>query len=208
MNTTIRNLVIAAPLATAAFMMVPAAAMATEPGPVIVMPPAEPQPDIDDIAPAPKPEKPKGPSDIAPAPKPDKPKGPSDIAPAPKPEKPKGPGDITNPEPEPTQPTGPGDLTNPEPCPTHGVDCTPDGGSGSGDDDSDQDETDPDPVDGSADPADDAVDTIAVPTRVDAGLAADGQDDGGMNLSWLLAGGAVVSASGAAFAARKWARSA
>ena len=86
MNTTIRNLIIAAPLATAAFTMVPAAAMATEPGPVIILPPnTDPQPDLDKVAPAPKPEAPK---DKAPAPKPTKPKGPEDKAPAPKPEKP------------------------------------------------------------------------------------------------------------------------
>ena len=35
MNTTIRNLIVAAPLATAALTLVPAVAMASEPGPVI-----------------------------------------------------------------------------------------------------------------------------------------------------------------------------
>ena len=47
MNTTIRNLMIAAPLATAALTMVPAAAMATEPArhhrPAAHRPAARPQ---------------------------------------------------------------------------------------------------------------------------------------------------------------------
>jgi hypothetical protein len=196
MNATIRNLMIAAPLATAALTMVPAAAMATEPGPVIIVPPhTDPKPDLD-IAPAPKPTKPKGPSDLAPAPKPTKPKGPSDLADAPKPKGPKGPGDLSD-APKPQDPKGPGDLTNPEPCPTHGVDCTPDkdvpdngdepnGGNGGGTND-----------------AADVVDTVEVPNRVDAGLASEEQQDGGLDLAWLFAGGLAVTASGVAFAVRK-----
>ncbi|MEO6472222.1 MAG: hypothetical protein ABIR57_09830 [Aeromicrobium sp.] len=172
MNRIIRNLIVAAPLATAAFAMTPAVAMASEPGPVIVLPAdTDPQPGPDDKAPAPKPTKPKGPQDIAPAPKP---KGPGDIAPAPK--DPKGPNDKA-PLPKPKDPKGPGDLTSPKPCPTHGVDCTPD-----------KDE----PADG--------TDSLEVPTRIDAGVADDEQD--GIDLTWLLVGGAAVTASGAAFAAR------
>lgn len=74
MNTTIRNLIVAAPLATAALTLVPAAAMASEPGPV-------------KVAAAPEPVEPK---DKVVAPKPSKPS------------EPKGPGDITNPKPCPT----------------------------------------------------------------------------------------------------------
>lgn len=85
MNTTIRNLIVAAPLAAAALMLVPAAAIASEPGPVIVMPHhVDPQPDLDKLAPAPKPV------------------DPEDKVVAPKPSKPKGPGGITNPQPCPT----------------------------------------------------------------------------------------------------------
>lgn len=183
MNSTIRNLIIAAPLATAAFTMVPAAAMATEPGPVIVLPPhTDPEPDLDVIA----------------APKPVEPKDPQDKAPAPKPTKPKGPGDITNPEPEPTHPDGPGDITNPEPCPTHGVDCTDDDGPKDGDE----------PNGGGngggeeKNSVDDVADTVELPNRIDAGLASEEQDNG-LDLAWLFAGGLAVTASGAAFAVRK-----
>lgn len=189
MNSIIRNLVIAAPLATAALTLAPAAAMATEPGPVIVIAPVEPKPDLDLVAPAPQPE-PQPELDLKAA-DPAEPKGPQDKAPAPKPVEPQGPGDITNPEPEPTQPEGPGDITNPQPCPTHGVDCTPD-----------KDEDEPTGGNGGSETSDDvdATDSFAVPTRIDAGLAAEEQN--GLELSWLLAGGALVTASGAAFAAR------
>ena len=180
MNTTIRNLIIAAPLATAAFTMVPAAAMATEPGPVIILPPnTDPQPDLDKLAPAPKPEAPK---DKAPAPQPDEPKGPEDKAPAPKPE---APDDKVGPAPKPTQPDGPDVITNPEPCPTHGVDCAPD-----------EDGDEP------KDAVDDVVDTVRLPNRVAAGLASE-ERDSGLDMAWLFAGGLAVTASGVAFAARK-----
>jgi hypothetical protein len=120
MNSTIRNLIIAAPLATAAITMVPAAAMAAEPGPVnIIAPHSEPQPDLDIVA-APEPVDPDAPDDKAPAPKPES-EVPDDKAPLP----------------QPTHPDGPDDITNPEPCPTHGVDCTPgDDEPTDGDDDS------------------------------------------------------------------------
>ena len=187
MNKTIRNLIIAAPLAAGALTLAPAAAMASEPGPVIVLPPAQPDPQPNDqiLAPAPQPTDPKGPQDKAPAPKPSKPKGPGDLAPAPKPQ---GPGDL-GPAPKPHDPKGPGDITNPKPCPTHGVDCT-DGDEPTGGDDGGNGGQ------GSTDP----VDSVAVPTRIDAGLAADEQD--GFELTWLLVGGAVVTATGAGFAAR------
>ena len=198
MNSTIRNLIVAAPLATAALTMVPAAAMATEPGPVIIVPPhTDPQPDLDIKAPAPKPTPPKGPADLSDAPKPDKPKGPGDFSDAPKPDKPKGPGDFSD-APKPDKPKGPGDFTNPAPCPTHGVDCTPDkdgdepngGGNGGGESKN------------SVDDVVDTRDTVELPNRIDAGLASE-QHDGGLDLAWLFAGGLAVTASGAAFAVRK-----
>ncbi len=40
-----------------------------------------------------------------------------------------------------------------------------------------------------------------MPTRVDAGQAAE-QSDSGLELAWLLAGGALVTATGAAVALR------
>lgn len=165
MNTTIRNLIVALPLATAAVTMTPGLAMA------------------DHI--------PSGPGGIS--------------SPAPGPI---GPGDIANPEPEPTHPTGPGDLTAPQPCPTHGVDC------GGKDDDKDDDKGGSGGGSGDSDgntgghqgnqAADHEVAAIALPTRIDAGLAPTAQDEQpSLELSWLLAGGAVVTASGLAVAARK-----
>lgn len=177
MNATIRNLMIAAPLATAAFTMIPAAATAAEPAPVIIVQPnTDPQPELDIAAPASEPVEPKGPQDKAPAPQPE------------------APDDKVGPQPKPTQPDGPDVITNPEPCPTHGVDCTPDdepndggdGGNGGEDENS----------------VDDVVDTVQLPNRVDAGLASEEQD-GGLDAAWLFAGGLAVTASGAALAVRR-----
>ncbi|KAA1399225.1 hypothetical protein [Aeromicrobium ginsengisoli] len=189
MNATIRNLIVAVPLATAALTMVPAAAMATEPGPVIIVPPhTDPQPDLDIKAPAPKPEVPE---DKAPAPKPADPKGPGNLSDAPKPE---GPDDKVGPAPKPNDPKGPGDLTNPEPCPTHGVDCTPDSDEPNDGDDGESKNSVDDVVD--------TRDTVELPNRIDAGLASE-QQDAGLDLAWLFAGGLAVTASGAAFAVRR-----
>ncbi len=58
MNSIIRNMIIAAPLATAALTMVPTSAMASDaPVDIIVKPHTDPQPNIDKIA-IPKPEAP------------------------------------------------------------------------------------------------------------------------------------------------------
>jgi hypothetical protein len=176
MNTTIRNLMIAAPLATAALTMVPAAAMASEPGPVIIVQPhTDPQPDLDIVA--------------APESEPAKPKGPQDKAPLPNPE---APDDKVGPAPKPTQPDGPDDITNPQPCPTHGVDCTPD-----------QDEPNGDDGGESKNDVEDAADTVELPNRVDAGLASEEQPQDGLDVAWLFAGGLAVTASGVAFVVRK-----
>ena len=198
MNRSIRNLIVAIPLATAALTMTPVAAMATEPGPVIVLPPAQPDPKPLDLAnPTPEPTNPDGPDDIAPAPKPTKPKGPGDLAPAPKPDKPKGPGDLANPTPEPTNPDGPGDLTAPEPCPTHGIDCTDGGKDGS-------DDADGGGTDEVATPTvSHDVSGVEVPSRVHAGLVDVADQSDGSDLAWLLAGGALVTASGVAFVVRR-----
>ena len=167
MNSIIRNLIVAAPLATAALTMVPTSAMASDaPVDIIVKPHVDPQPNIDKIA-IPKPEV-----------------EPKDKIALPEPKDPVGPEDKAGPKPGPVQPDGPDDITNPEPCPTHG-DCGddkdgPNDGGG-------KDNTPGDKVD--------------VPTRIDAGLA-DEQSDSGLELTWLLAGGALVTATGAAVALR------
>ena len=173
MNRIIRNLIVAAPLATAALTMVPTSAMASD-GPIIIAQPhTDPQPPIDKLA-APKPTEPKDKIALP------KPKPPVD--------------DKVAPKPKPTQPDGPDVITNPEPCPTHG-DCGNDDkdgpGNGGGDDSSDTDQVNKTQAEG----------PVVVPTRVDAGLAAD-ESDSGLELTWLLAGGALVTASGAALALR------
>jgi hypothetical protein len=164
---------------------------------------------MDIAVPAPKPTQPKGPGEVSHGkpkpthPKPNHPQGPGDISPAPKPGHPDGPGDITSPEPEPTHPDGPGDLSAPKPCPTHGVDCTPDNG-----DKGDQPQGNGGNGGGSTDASHTEDATFATPTRVDAGTAsaADQHGENGLELSFLLAGGALVTVTGAAFAARKRAR--
>ena len=169
MNRIIRNLIVAAPLATAAFTMVPTSAMATD-GPIIIAQPhTDPQPPIDDIA-------------------------------IPEPKPPVDPKDKVAPKPKPTHPDGPDVITNPEPCPTHGTcgnDDDKDGPNNGGGKDDSSDDTEP-----VADVAEvPSNDTVKLPTRIDAGLA-DEQTDGGLELVWLLAGGALVTASGAAIALR------
>lgn len=177
MKSIIRNLIVAAPLATAALTMVPTSATAAD-GPIIIAQP-DTEPKIDDIAiPEPKPIDPK--DKIA--------------LPEPKP-----PVDDKAPKPKPTQPDGPDGITNPEPCPTHGS-CGNDDkdgpSNGGGDDGSDDDSTPAAEVNKVQ-----ADDTIVLPNRIDAGLAAEQSDDG-LELTWLLAGGALVTATGAALALR------
>jgi hypothetical protein len=161
MNTTIRNLIVALPLAAAAVTMAPAVAMADNGDITQPLPGGDPQGPV-----------------------------------------------IANPTPDPQpQPHGPGDLTAPQPCPTHGVVCGGNGGnggqggeSGKGGDQGHGTTT------GTGHPTG-QVHSIALPTRIDAGLGPvpdEGTD--GLELTWLLAGGAVVTASGAAFAARRRAR--
>jgi hypothetical protein len=78
---------------------------------------------------------------------------------------------------------GPPIIKNPDPCPTHGS-C--------GDDPGDKDEDEP--GDG---------DDFDKPNRIDAGS---GETDEGMQLAWLIAGGGLVTATGAAYAVRSRAR--
>lgn len=175
MNSIIRNLIVAAPLATAALTMVPTGAMASDASvDVIAQPHVDPQPNIDKLA----------------IPKPKPPVEPKDKIALPKPKPPVGPDDKDGPKPKPTQPHGPDDVTNPAPCPTHG-DC--------GNDDNDDDKDGPN--NGGGDDRTDDKTSVAVPTRIDAGQAAE-QTDNGLELAWLLAGGALVTATGAAVAVR------
>lgn len=195
MNTTVRNLIAAIPLAAAAVTMTPALAMAD--GPVIVL--SEPGP-VD----------PDGPGEIAqpevdPEPHPQPaPHGPDDKDGPTNDDDPQNPDDKDGPKnDEPVDPDGPGGITNPDPCPTHGggPECTPD------------EPTQPTEPTQPAEPEIEVqssgglhpqaeVKPVVLPTRVDAGLAP-ATEDGGLNLAWTLAGGALVTASGAAFAARR-----
>lgn len=202
MNTTIRNLIAAVPLAAAAVTMTPALAMAD--GPVIVI--AEPGP-VD----------PEGPGEIAqpdtdpePHPQPG-PQGPEDKA-GPNEDDPQNPDDKDGPKnDEPVDPDGPGGITNPDPCPTHagGPECTPDQGDEPTEPTEPSEPSEPEidvHTDGGVHPTTE-VKPVVLPTRVDAGLAP-ATEDGGLNLAWTLAGGALVTASGAAFAARRVRRTA
>lgn len=160
-TTTIRNLIVALPLAAAAVTMAPAAAMADGGDITLPLPGGDPQGPV-----------------------------------------------VGNPTPDPKpQPTGPGDLTAPQPCPTHGVVC---GGHGDGGDDTGDKGGNEGGHGGGhkgghtgGQQPTDQVHAIALPTRIDAGLAPAPEQSTGLELTWLLAGGAVVTASGAAFAARR-----
>lgn len=195
MNSIIRNLIVAVPLATAALMVAPVAAQADGYDTIIIQPNGgDPKP-LDIANPTPAPTQPEGPDEVSNgAPKPTHPK----------PNHPTGPGDITNPTPEPDQPhDGPGDITDTPDC-THGCgEDVPDDKAGP----NPQDEGCFEGCDLPEDPAGPTGDTdpITTPTRVDAGLAAQTDNDG-HDLSFVLIGGALVTASGAAYAARARAR--
>lgn len=158
MNATIRNLVIAAPLATAALALGAAPALADPVGPVdrgIEIP----DPGDDDP----------------------------------------NPGPVVNPD----LPQGPGGITDHPPCPTHGVDC---GGGNDTPDDEPEDNPGDNPGDDGDNPGNE-VNDIPVPTRIDTGAGGTTPDDDGLALAWILAGGAVITVTGAAFAGRSVARS-
>jgi len=202
MNRIARNLIIALPLSAAALTMSTGAASAETPaptpGPVIVLPaePVEPPQDFGNPAPVP----PKEIANPTPAPQPDPgPQLPDDKAPVPQ--------DEPNPAPE-----APGEITDVPDC-THGCDGddTPDDKAGPHDG---EDEFDF-PLDGGCfedcdlpeeetTPEDTEVATFrtfTTPTRVDAGLGE--HDDNGLQLTWLLASGALVTVGGATLVARK-----
>ncbi|NYI45695.1 hypothetical protein BJ993_002775 [Nocardioides aromaticivorans] len=165
----------------------------------IANPEPEPQPD----PPAPEPQ---GPGDFEqPQPGDDpNPNGPDDKDgpngeedPEPNPH---GPGDIANPEDG--GPDGPGDIANPEPGDEPEDEPADKGGKG-GDDKGDKgDKEDLDVFNSGGLIADE----VPVPTRIDAGAVSTTEDDQGLELMWVLAGGGVVTAAGAAFARQRLAR--
>jgi hypothetical protein len=179
MNSTITKLAIAAPLATIGLTLVPAAAMATLPGPIVV---AQPDPGPQD-----------GPKDkVGPKTDPVDPQGsPKDkVGPKTDPVDPQGgPKDKVGPKTDPVDPDGPGGITNPHPCPTHGVDCDGKDDPEEGDEPTNEDRND-------------VGDTISLPKRIDAGQASATEQGDDLELVWLIAGGALVTASGAALAVR------
>ncbi|TXL61219.1 hypothetical protein [Aeromicrobium terrae] len=175
MNSTITKLAIAAPLATIGLALVPAAAMAEVPGPVVI---GQPAPGPQD-----------GPKDKAPVPQPGPQDGPKDKAPVPQPGPQDGPDDKDGPKTDPVDPDGPGGvITNPQPCPTHGVDCDGKDDPEDGDEPTGEDRDD--------------VGTVSLPKRIDAGEASATEQGDDLELGWLIAGGALVTASGAALAVR------
>lgn len=211
MNTTTRTalrLLVATPIAVSAIAFGSGVAHADgfEPnGPIVIANPdddgpkgpgdiANPEPEPQPDPPAPEPQ---GPGDIA-NPEDDGPKGPGDIANPEDDPKPEGPGDITNPEDDDPKPEGPDDLAIPEPG-DQPEDKPADKG---GKDDKDVDVVN---TGGLVPDYDDAAD-VPVPTRIDAGAASATEDEGGLQLMWVLAGGGVVTAAGAAFARQRLAR--
>lgn len=88
--------------------------------------------------------------------------------------------ELPQPEDDPELPDGPGGIKDKDPCPTHGP-C----------DDRPEEEEDPGDGDG---------DDFEKPNRIDAGA---GENDGGMQLAWLMAGGGLITATGAAYAVRR-----
>ena len=89
---------------------------------------------------------------------------------------------------DPELPDGPDDIKDHDPCPTHGP-CGDDPG----------DEDDKDPGDGGEKEPDDG-DDFDKPNRIDAGT---GTTDDGLQLTWLIAGSGLVTATGAAYAVRR-----
>ncbi len=163
MNRTIRNLVIAVPLATVGLTMVNTVAATAGPnGPIVIG-----QPENDDPFPHPKP-KPKFDNDLPlkDAPKPKKP--------APKPQ-PKAPKPAFQPKAQVVV------APKAEKKVVKAVETIS--------------------AHGSADSIDRA-DILFVAGPAETVLVAD-NNDGGMDLTWLLVGGGIVTASGIAFAARK-----
>jgi len=215
MNTTTRTalrLLVATPIAVSAIAFGSGVAHADgfDPdGPIVIANPdgpkgpgdiANPEPEPQPDPPAPEPQ---GPGDLE-QPQPgddpnpevpddkDGPHGGEDPEPGPD-----GPGDITNPEDG--GPDGPGDIANPEPGDEPEDKPADKGDKGGKNDKGDKDV--------------DVINTggliaadVPVPSRIDAGAASATEEEQGMELMWVLAGGGVVTAAGAAFARQRLAR--
>lgn len=202
---TVRTVLLAAPIAFGALLPTAGMAFAVPPAPVNPGEIAHPGHIDPPKPPKPNPEIPHGPGDLG-IEVPD-PCGPAGCFP---------PGeDDDEPELNPDLPDGPGEVTGEQPCPTHG-ECGGggDGGEDGGTDDSGTDDgSDSGSGDGSGDGAGDGAGDggtgglpvggdIPLPTRIDTGAGGDG-----FELSWVLAGGAVLTATlGAAELARRTAR--
>ena len=113
---------------------------------------------------------------------------PQDKAPKPKPQPPKGPDKLAIPTPKPQPPKGPG-VKAPKPQGQGAAAPTAD------------DTADVTSAKGSADSID-RNDNPVVSGPAETELVAD-DNGGGVDLTWLLVGGGIVTASGIAFAARK-----
>ena len=123
--------------------------------------------------------------------------------------------DLPQPE-DPEGPEGPDEIKDQDPCPTHGPcgdgpdDKIPPPSPCSTPDDEPSDEPEEVPLPqiqvekdpGDEDEPGDKVD-IPRPNCIDAGAAS---TDEGMELAWLMAGGALITATGAAYAVRSRAR--
>ena len=185
MKRTISTLALAAPLAIAALSLGSAPAMAETPGP------SSDTISSSDIGPV-NPHLPHGPVDKI---------GPIDPDPEPDPEPdpvPDGPDDkVSIPQPCPAQGDcgdGPDEVPNPTPC------GTPEDRG-----DEPQDEDEPEPTTLSAVPADEDEDepgdkVIPRPNCIDAGAASSEEN---LDLTWLMVGSGLITATGAAYAVRR-----
>ncbi len=142
---------------------------------------------------------------------------PEDPEVVPNPDIPEGPGDLVvetpcwvtetcggggegeEPELNPDIPEGPGDFEVETPC--WQTDTCPPGDDEGEDGDEDGDDEAEDDGEPSVPTDTDDGDDFDKPTRIDAGSAVGDAD--GLQLAWLLPGGLLVSAAGAAFAARR-----
>lgn len=217
MNTTTRTalrLLVATPLAASAIAFGAGVAQADgfDPdGPIIIANPEQEGPgDIANPEPEPQPDPP-APEDDGPGDK-GAPNGGGDPEPNPEvpddkgapnggdPEPiPDGPDDITNPDDG--GPDGPDDFTNPEPG-DEPEDKPADKGDKGGKGDKGKGDKDVDVVNTGGLIAEE----VPVPTRIDAGAASATEEEQGLELMWVLAGGGVVTAAGAAFARQRLAR--
>lgn len=178
-RTAIRTILIAAPLALGAVALTSVPALAAAPAPISPNNLSQPEEGDPPQPPVPNPDLPPGPGDV------------TDELPQPcEPDDVCFPPPDDDPELNPDLPPGPDDFTSEPPCPTHG-DCGGGGGDGGGGSGTPG-------VDGPGVDASEGSD-IPLPTRIDTGGG-----DAGYELSWVLASGAVLTATvGAAGLARR-----